>query len=287
MSPLHRWTGLVPALAVLALTGCSLEQGGPGPREVLGPSDPRELPEPSVAAQEVGVPLSHLGLDLALPPGLEVRRPGALDGISVIQVTDAAGTRVEIYAERLPSGMGREAWRAIQQQLVPADYLTEKTSRPVTVAGRGPYGFIVDTGAERTVIARELAETLGLGAGNMAILYSMTEASRIQTVLIPAIEVGRRTISEIHAPALERRNLGAEGLLARPERDILVGDNPAELASQISRLLADADFRQNLGLAGRRYVESEHQWGASAARFEALYNEAIERRQARSGRTPR
>jgi glycosyltransferase involved in cell wall biosynthesis len=80
---------------------------------------------------------------------------------------------------------------------------------------------------------------------------------------------------------------GAEGLLARPEREIMVGDSPAELAGQISRLLDDADLRRGLGLAGRRYVETRHRWSASAARFEALYGEAIERRHARAGRGPR
>ncbi|MGZ8337308.1 MAG: aspartyl protease family protein [Allosphingosinicella sp.] len=84
---------------------------------------------------------------------------------------------------------------------------------PVNVAGRGPYGFIVDTGAERTVISSELAQTLGLDPGNTAIMYSMTEVSRIVTVVIPRLEVGRRTVSDIHAPALARRHLGAEGLL--------------------------------------------------------------------------
>lgn len=84
---------------------------------------------------------------------------------------------------------------------------------PVSIDGNGPYGFIVDTGAERTVIARELAQRLELDAGSTAILYSMTEASRIQTVVIPALDVGRRTISDIHAPALSRVNIGADGLL--------------------------------------------------------------------------
>jgi sugar transferase (PEP-CTERM/EpsH1 system associated) len=72
--------------------------------------------------------------------------------------------------------------------------------------------------------------------------------------------------------------LGVEGLLARPEQDILVGDSPTELAGQISRLLDDADLRRNLGLAGRRYVETQHRWGVSAARFEDLYDEAISQR---------
>ena len=89
----------------------------------------------------------------------------------------------------------------------------ERMTVPVSIGGRGPYRFIVDTGAERTSIAEELAEDLKLGLGTRARLHSMTEVSRIQTVVIPALEVGGRSIPNINAPALERRNIGAEGIL--------------------------------------------------------------------------
>jgi predicted aspartyl protease len=90
---------------------------------------------------------------------------------------------------------------------------TERMTVPVSIDGRGPYRFIVDTGSERTVISRELARALGLDRGRTATVYSMTEVSRIDTVVIPALEVGRRTVTDIHAPALDRHDLGAEGLL--------------------------------------------------------------------------
>ena len=84
---------------------------------------------------------------------------------------------------------------------------------PVSIGDSGPYDFIVDTGAERTSIAQELARELRLGLGNRARLHSMTEVSQIQTVLIPALEVGGRSVRSIHAPALQRRHIGAEGIL--------------------------------------------------------------------------
>ncbi len=90
---------------------------------------------------------------------------------------------------------------------------SQRMTVPVSIGGRGPYRFIVDTGAERTSIAEELAEDLKLGRGTRARLHSMTEVSRIQTVLIPALEVGGRSIHGINAPALERRHIGAEGIL--------------------------------------------------------------------------
>jgi predicted aspartyl protease len=84
---------------------------------------------------------------------------------------------------------------------------------PVNIGESGPFAFVVDTGAERTAIAQELARDLRLGLGQRARLHSMTEVSQIQTVLIPALEVGGRSVRGIHAPALQRRYIGAEGIL--------------------------------------------------------------------------
>jgi predicted aspartyl protease len=105
---------------------------------------------------------------------------------------------------------------AVPDEGVVLGYEEDSTARmtvPVSIDGRGPYNFIVDTGAERTVIARELADDLDLDAGRRARVHSMTEVSNIATVVIPGLEVGGKTVREIHAPALSRHNLGAEGML--------------------------------------------------------------------------
>jgi predicted aspartyl protease len=96
------------------------------------------------------------------------------------------------------------------------DTLGDRADRmtvPVSIGGKGPFRFVVDTGAERTVIARELANQLDLGAGRRTRVHSMTEVSTIDTVIIPQLQVGGRDVLQIHAPALARRNLGAEGML--------------------------------------------------------------------------
>jgi predicted aspartyl protease len=89
----------------------------------------------------------------------------------------------------------------------------ERMTVPVSIGEHGPYAFVVDTGAERTVIARELASTLQLTTSGKARVHSMTEVSDISTVSIPTLEVGGKKVRDINAPALARRNLGAEGML--------------------------------------------------------------------------
>jgi predicted aspartyl protease len=84
---------------------------------------------------------------------------------------------------------------------------------PVTVGGRGPFQFIVDTGAERTVISQELAQHLGLSPAGDLTLASVSRVSQVPSVIIPELDLGRRTLSGIHAPALSERNIGAQGML--------------------------------------------------------------------------
>ncbi len=83
----------------------------------------------------------------------------------------------------------------------------------VNVGGRGPYRFIVDTGAERTVISSELARQLGLVSGGDVTLASVSTVSRVPSVMIDNLVVGRRTLSGIQAPALLERHIGAQGML--------------------------------------------------------------------------
>ena len=83
----------------------------------------------------------------------------------------------------------------------------------VSVAGQGPYQFLVDTGSERTVISRELARRLRLASGRSAILHSVMGANDIDTVHIPNLKVSSNTISVTDAPALGASNIGADGML--------------------------------------------------------------------------
>lgn len=83
----------------------------------------------------------------------------------------------------------------------------------VSVGGRGPYRFLVDTGSERTVISRQLAQRLQLASGKDAILHSVVGVNDVSTVFIPRLQVSNNIISVVDAPALEASNIGADGML--------------------------------------------------------------------------
>lgn len=84
---------------------------------------------------------------------------------------------------------------------------------PVTIAGAGPYAFIIDTGAQRTVISHQLAAKLGLAAGPVVRLTAMTGTSSVGTVVIPSLSVSVIGANRIEAPSLDARDMGAAGIL--------------------------------------------------------------------------
>src|SRR4051812_12608011 len=87
--------------------------------------------------------------------------------------------------------------------------LTDRVTVQVQVDGKGPYAFIVDTGAERSVVSRELADKLGLDPGVRARLFDFTGASMVNTVKVLSLSSGTLSTAALEAPSLEAENLGA------------------------------------------------------------------------------
>jgi len=91
--------------------------------------------------------------------------------------------------------------------------MQDRMTVPVSIGSNGPYHFVVDTGAQRTVISRELASRLNLVPGKNIRLTAMTGSADVGTVVIPMLSVSTIAGSSIEAPSLESRNLGAPGML--------------------------------------------------------------------------
>lgn len=84
----------------------------------------------------------------------------------------------------------------------------------VTLDSAGPFRFLVDTGADRTAISRELVESLKLSPGRQAQLHSVAGISDVATANIPELRFSSQLVSSIEAPVLERSDMGADGILA-------------------------------------------------------------------------
>jgi predicted aspartyl protease len=89
----------------------------------------------------------------------------------------------------------------------------ERMTVPVRLSGTGPYRFLVDTGADRTAISRELASHLKLEGGEQAQLHSVTGISQVSTATVPNLQLTRKPVRIVNAPLLDSANMGADGIL--------------------------------------------------------------------------
>jgi hypothetical protein len=83
----------------------------------------------------------------------------------------------------------------------------------VGVNGTGPYRFLVDSGADSSVVGWRIARALNLPAGRPAILNGITASAEVQRVLVDELRLGPSTIRSLELPALEERDLGGQGML--------------------------------------------------------------------------
>ncbi len=111
-----------------------------------------------------------------------------------------------------PEAVGTES--AVDGTLLSFKEADARLTVQVAVGNRGPYNFIIDTGAERTVVSSQLAGQLQLAPGAPINLTSMTERSTVDTVIVPELSIESIGIRHtIIAPSLDQRHLGAAGLL--------------------------------------------------------------------------
>jgi predicted aspartyl protease len=84
---------------------------------------------------------------------------------------------------------------------------------PVRIAEKGPYPFIIDTAAERSVLSRELASELGLKASSRARLTSMTASREIAVVDVADLSFMPDKSHKLPAFLLNGDDIGAAGVL--------------------------------------------------------------------------
>ncbi|HEX4860840.1 MAG TPA: aspartyl protease family protein [Rhizomicrobium sp.] len=114
-------------------------------------------------------------------------------------------------------GCGAAAWTfpaaAVTGETAIVENAANLLTIGVSVAGQGPYRFVVDTGADRTVIAQEVAEALSLPRGDKAAVAGIARTVVADTVHAGRLRLGAMETEELNTPVLPRAWLGADGYL--------------------------------------------------------------------------
>ena len=110
----------------------------------------------------------------------------------------------------------------VQPPLPPADQPTRletafdearRMTVPVYLGRRGPFQFVVDTGANRTVVGAETATACSLLADGSTPVHGIAGVQPATLVKVPRLRVGQVQSQNLSLPVLPRSSLGADGLL--------------------------------------------------------------------------
>ena len=86
----------------------------------------------------------------------------------------------------------------------------------VMVNGKGPFRFVIDTGASRSTLSPHLAKALGLTVptGRRVMLNGVTGAAEVPTVVVDSLEIGSLKFVQQHLPVIFTSIMGnADGIL--------------------------------------------------------------------------
>jgi predicted aspartyl protease len=133
-------------------------------------------------------------------------------GLLTLAAAIAAPMPPPTQTPMLPSATIDESLEVTGEDIA-ARQVKSRVTVPVRVNGQGPFRFVVDSGADRSVIGLVLARRLALPPGDGVTLHGMAGAQRVETVLIDMLAVGGNAIAGVVAPALAEEYLGAQGLL--------------------------------------------------------------------------
>ena len=97
------------------------------------------------------------------------------------------------------------------------DVAARKVDTRMTVAVKindtGPYRFVVDSGADTTVVGQRIARALALPPGRPVILNAMTATTRVERVLVDALTVGDTRVPYLELPVLAEADIGGDGMI--------------------------------------------------------------------------
>jgi hypothetical protein len=102
---------------------------------------------------------------------------------------------------------------AIGGEDIDARKIETRIAVEVRVNGRGPYRFVVDSGADTSVVGLKIARDLQLPLGRTAVLNATTARSIVDRVKVDELTVGTTAFRDLELPALSEHHVGGQGMI--------------------------------------------------------------------------
>lgn len=121
-----------------------------------------------------------------------------------------AGAPVEPEIAKAPDEL--TAGESAELVQLDADYHNRMTV-PVHIQGEGPFNFMIDTGAEATVVTQALTDRLDLKSAGSAVVVGMASRVPVELVELDGLHFAARIIDGLQTPILQSQHIGADGIL--------------------------------------------------------------------------
>ena len=135
----------------------------------------------------------------------------------------------------------------------------ERMTIEVTINGRGPFRFVVDTGAGRSVLTPGLVEQLALPPGPEMIIHGIAGSIVSPTAQVALLRAGEARLADGVLPVLPRERVGADGLLGvdiLDGRNVLMDFKKNQLQIRRSRNFSEINRR-----GGEATIDAGHRFG--------------------------
>lgn len=127
--------------------------------------------------------------------------------------SSAAWSQTAAIVSSLPQGAGSVDEHTQTEDVRFKNDGQDRMTVDVRLSGAGPYRFLVDTGADRTAISRQLVDQLKFQQAGGAELHTVTGASQVNTARLPAIQITRKPERPVDAAVLDGPSMGADGIV--------------------------------------------------------------------------
>ena len=133
------------------------------------------------------------------------------------------------------------------------------------ILGRSPQSITgLVSRDSRILVTGAVKEAVPLLAESQIAVVPLLAGSGTRIKILEAWAAGTPVVST---------TLGAEGLECRDQEHLLLADDPAAFEKAVSRLLASAEDRARIGMAGRRLYEERYCWPAAWQALDAVFGE--------------
>jgi glycosyltransferase involved in cell wall biosynthesis len=152
------------------------------------------------------------------------------------------------------------------QDIWPLIAKTHPRARCKIIGGRAPVALqaLADDRIEFTGFVPDLRPHLASAA---ALVVPLRLGGGTRLKIVEGMAMGKAIVST---------RLGAEGIEAVPERDILIADDPGSFADAVIRLLDDSGLALRIGQSARQLAVERYSWSRAADVLEEFYRQTLE-----------